>query len=135
MRMYPRSEFPVEKFPAIIRKNGSVNRASLAMRLSSAGCPNAKAEVAAAAIKAGHTPETALKIAMLAFYMDDLSMDCIERTCGAITRSAERNHAKKFPNGKCAEDLAARLEGRPSRWGTADFHRNPAPTPHYPSRV
>lgn len=135
MRMYPRSEFPVVKFPEIIRKNGSVNRAALAMRFSSVGCPNAKPEVAAALIKAGHSIDTAFKVAMLAYYMDDLSMDCVERTCKAITDSTERKHAERHPNGKCAEDIAARREGRPSRWGTPDFHRNPTPTQHYPANV
>ena len=133
MRMYPRSEFPIEKLPAVIRKNGSVNRAAVRMRLSSVGCPNAKPEVVAAAVKAGHNLDTAFKVAILAHYMDELSMDCVERTCRAIVDSVEREHAKKHPHGKCAEDIAARIEGRPSRWGTPEFHRNPAPTAHYPA--
>lgn len=33
-----------------------------------------------------------------------------------------RRQAREFPDGKCAEDLAAERENRPSRWGTAEFH-------------
>lgn len=32
-------------------------------------------------------------------------------------------NAAKFPNGKDAEELSAAREGRPSRWGTPEFHR------------
>lgn len=135
MRMYPASEFPVEKLPAIFRKNGSVNRAALKMRFSAVGCPLAKPEVAAALIKAGHSIDTAFKLAMLAYYMDDLSMHCVERTCKAIVDSTEKKNAEKHPHGKCAEDIAARREGRPSRWGTQDFHRDPTPTEHYPAHA
>ncbi len=131
--MYPRSEFPIEKFPDIIRKNGSVNRAALAMRLAALGCPNAKPEVAAALINAGHSIDTAFRLAMLAHYMDDASMHCVERTCNAIVSATEREHARRFPHGKCAEDIAARREGRASRWGLPSFHRDPTPTPHYPA--
>jgi hypothetical protein len=140
VRMYPRSEFPVEKLPEIIRKNGSVNRRALAMRFGAAGCPNAKPEVAAALIKAGHSLDTAFKLAMLAHYMDDLSMHCVERTCKAIISVTEGRNAMANPTGKCAEELAARMEGRPSRWDTPEFHRaaqagQDTSTKHYPWRT
>lgn len=35
----------------------------------------------------------------------------------------EARQAAEHPNGKCAEDIAARREGRPSRWGMPEFHR------------
>ncbi len=38
-----------------------------------------------------------------------------------------RRNAAQHPNGKDAEDLAALEEGRPSRWGTPEFH-SPAKT-------
>jgi len=122
--MYPRSEFPNDKLPEIVRKNGSVNKAAVKIRLCAVGCPNAKAEIAVAAIKAGHSITVALQIAMLAYYADDLMVDCIERTCNAIKANAERKHADKFPLGKCAEDIAARRERRPSRWGTPEYRAN-----------
>lgn len=123
MRMYPRSEFPVEKLPDIIGANGSVSRAAIAMRFSAVGCPHGKVEVTVAAIKAGIDLNVAFQLGMLAYYADDLSIECVERTARAMVDSAKKRHAEKFPQGKCAEDLAALREGRPSRWGTPEFHR------------
>lgn len=122
MRMYPASEFPKETFPEIVRKNGTVSRAALKMHFSAIGCPTAKPELAAAAIKAGYDVSVAIQIAMLADYASGLSIDCVDRTCRAILHVAKRKHAQKFPHGKWAEDMAARREGRPSRWGTPEFH-------------
>jgi hypothetical protein len=42
--------------------------------------------------------------------------------CGLRRETIKRN-ALEHPQGKCAEDLAAENEGRPSRWGTEEFHR------------
>lgn len=124
--MYPRSEFPTEKLPDIIRANGSVSRAAIAIRFSAVGCPHGKVEVVVAAIKSGVDLNVAFKLGMLAYYANELSIECIERTCRALVNSAERSHAEKFPRGKYAEDLAARSEGRASRWGTPEFHREAA---------
>jgi hypothetical protein len=120
--MYPRSEFPVEKLPAIVRPNGSISRAALVTRFSAVGCPHGNVDVTVAAIKSGVDLNVAFQLGMLAYYANEMSTDCIERTCRHITRTAEKRHAEKFPQGKCAEDLAAAREGRPSRWGTPEFH-------------
>lgn len=40
-----------------------------------------------------------------------------------LRRATQERNAAKHPNGKDAEDLAADREGRPSRWGTPEFHR------------
>jgi len=123
MKMYPRSEFPVVKLPPIIRANGSISRAAIATRFSAVGCPHGKVDVTVAAIKAGIDINVAFQLGMLAYYANDLSIDALERTQRAMLHSAEKRHAEKFPHGKCAEDLAALREGRPSRWGTPEFHR------------
>lgn len=123
MRMYPRSEFPVEKLPDIIRANGSISRAAIATHFSAIGCPHGKVEVTVAAIKAGIDLNVAFQLGMLAYYANDLSIECTERTANAMVHSAKKRHAEKFPQGKYAEDLAAQREGRPSRWGTPEFHR------------
>lgn len=137
MRMYHHSEFPVEAFPEIIRKNGTVNRAALKMRFSASGNPHANAEVAAAMIKAGYDVNVAFQLAILASQYGSKhgpSIDCMQRTVGMIMDCAELAHAKMHPHGKCAEDRAARLEGRSSRWGTVEFHRNPTTAAHYPAQ-
>ncbi len=123
MKMYPRSEFPVEKLPDIIRANGSISRAAIATRFSAVGCPHGKVEVTVAAIKAGIDLNVAFQLGMLAYYANDLSIECIERTTRGMLHSAKMRHAEKFPHGKYAEDLAAEREGRSSRWGTPEFHR------------
>lgn len=125
MRMYPPSEFPTEKLPDIIRKNGSVSRAALMTHFCASGHPHAKPEVAVAMIKAGYGLNVAFQLAILASQYGGQhgpSIDAMERTITAIKNSAERLHAQKYPHGKCAEDIAARREGRPSRWGTREFH-------------
>lgn len=40
-----------------------------------------------------------------------------------LWRATQERNAVEHPNGKDAEDLAAMREGRPSRWGTPEFHR------------
>ena len=42
---------------------------------------------------------------------------------GHLKLAPQKRHAVEFPMGKCAEDLRAIAEGRPSRWGTPEFHR------------
>lgn len=123
MKMYPCREFPIQKLPVIVRANGSISRTAIAGRFSAVGCPHGKVDVTVAAIKAGVDINVAFQLGMLAYYADDLSISCIERTTRAMLHHAERRHAEKFPQGKCAEDLAALREGRASRWGTAEFHR------------
>jgi hypothetical protein len=123
--MYPREEFPTTVLRPIRNARGAVSLAAIAERFSAYGCPLADPKVAAALIKAGHEYGLAINLAMLAHYAKDLSVDCVDRTANAIRRGVESQHATKFPRGKCAEDMAARREGRPSRWGTAEFHRAP----------
>ena len=133
-----RREFPVAKFPDIVRANGSINRAAFAMRFSAAGCPHAKPEVAVALMKAGASEDQAFQLAILAAYVTDSGgpmVECIERTSRAILHSAKEEVAARYPWGKEAEDRAARIEGRASRWGTDEFHRfnaKPMRTNYYP---
>jgi hypothetical protein len=43
---------------------------------------------------------------------------------GYALKSATRaRDAQEHPRGKSAEEIAAELEGRPSRWGTLEFHK------------
>jgi hypothetical protein len=140
-----RREFPVERLPDIVRKDGSVSRSALKMRFSACGCPHANADVAAAAIKSGCTPGMAIQIAMLtSYYAGSHGPDVanVERMANAIVHSAKELHAQTNPYGKYAEDRAARLEGRPSRWGTTEFHAAARAgdeaairTEHYPFRT
>lgn len=130
-----RREFPVQKFPSITRANGSINRAAFAMRFSAAGCPHAKPDVAVALMKAGASANQAFQLAILAAYVTDGMIEPIERTSRAILHAAKEDVAQRYPWGKEAEDRAARIEGRESRWGTDDFHRwnaKPARTNYYP---
>ncbi len=43
-----------------------------------------------------------------------------------LCEATRRRNAEEHPNGKDAEDLMAEREGRPSRWGTVDFHKSSA---------
>ncbi len=133
-----RREFPVEKIPAIVGANGRVNLRAITMIFSLNGCPNAKPAVAAALIKNGVDANTAIKVTMLAHYMDDSSVHCVERVTAAINHAVKEDNAARYPWGKEAEDRAARFEGRESRWGTCDFHsdafanKNSIRTNYYP---
>lgn len=79
------------------------------------------ARIAFAAIKAGLDERAALLIAAKAFDAAKLYVWKFENDY-AMHSHLERISAAQHPNGKCAEDIAARREGRPSRWGTAEFH-------------
>lgn len=120
-----RREFPVEVAPPIFKANGTISRGALRWRFSANGCPHANVEVAVAVLKAGGSPSAAIALAMLAEYVAGKggpSIDCIERTAGAMLYNARREHAERYPFGKESEDQAARIEDRPSRWGTDEFH-------------
>lgn len=130
-----RREFPNEPLPAIVRANGSVSLSAIRTWFSAMGCPHGVIDVTAAAIKSGLEVGAALQLGMLAYYRADLSTHCIERVTAAMLHATREAHAAKFPWGKEAEDRAARIEGRASRWGTDDFHRwnaRPVRTNYYP---
>lgn len=120
-----RREFPVERAPSIVRANGSISRAALQAHFSALGCPHAKAEIAVAVLKSGGTETAAIHLAMLAAYYTDPhgpSIEPMERTTRAMLEAAKLRHAQLSPRGLYAEERAARLEGRESRWGSRDFH-------------
>ncbi len=144
-RMYPRREFPVEVLPPILDTRGRPNKRAIKMRFSACGKPHARPEVMAAMIKAGLDVNTAFRLTILASHIEGHhfdakngpDFDCVKEICQIIISEAEGEHAKRHPTGKCAEDLAARIERRPSRWGTREFHIGTAEenrTAHYPFR-
>lgn len=147
MKMYPRSEFPIERLPEIVRTNAAgrvtISASAIKSHLSARGCPNADAQVVIALIRSGAQPGEALQLAMLAYYYTDKhgpSMHCIDRMFSAIKYAAESKDMQMFPSGKTAEEVAARREGRPSRWGTPEFHRaaqagKDTSTKYYPYRA
>lgn len=118
-----RREFPVEHIPAIVASNGRVNLNALRMVFSGNGCPHAKPAIAAALIKNGVSVNDAVRLAMLASYMGDASVDCVEHITRAIVHGVKEDNASRWPWGKEAEDRAAKFENRESRWGTDAFHR------------
>jgi hypothetical protein len=146
--MYPRSEFPTETPPPICDAKGRIRLAALRYRFSAMGCPHASPEVAAALIKSGCDSGIALSLAMLAYYAQECMTEPLARTSDALAHMVEREHATRHPHGKCAEDLAARREGRESRWGGREFHgaafhrtctcalyRNPEHGPDYACQI
>lgn len=97
MRMYPRSEFPNERFPDIIRADGKINMSAIAMRFSAAGYPNADTSIAAACIKAGSSVTQALQLAMLAYAAKDGPVDTLERVSKALFSTSLEERAAKGP--------------------------------------
>lgn len=133
-----RREFPVERLPTIVSARGAISRSAIKTHFSARGCPNASADVAAALIKAGAEPSEALALAIFAHHVTckyGPDVGSMENCAHALMHHATEKHARMHPNGKCAEERAARLEGRASRWGTAEMHRGATvETPHYPYR-
>ena len=107
MRMYPRSEFPVEVMPPIIRPSGTINRAAIGYRFSAVGCPHGKVDVTVAAIKAGVDIDVAFKLGILAYEANDNSVENIERLANAMMHSAKRRHAEQHPRGVWATAVEA----------------------------
>lgn len=72
-------------------------------------------------IKLGCTPAQATAITIEAFD----AAQCYTfnfREGTPIHLATQARGAVEHPNGKDAEDRAAAIEGRPSRWGTPEFH-------------
>ncbi len=138
--MYPRSEFPVEKIPSLIDAAGRVNKRAVKMRFSACGKPHADPSVFAALIKAGHNQNTAFQLAILASDLNGRGtgspdVDCVDEGCSRIKKLARDLACELHPYSKWAEERAALLERRESRWGTKDFHSSSADqvrTKHYP---
>lgn len=107
MRMYPRSEFPVEVMPSIIRPNGSINRAAIGMRFSAIGCPHGNIDVVVAAIKTGVDVNVSLQLGMLAYYANNESIEPMERITKAVIHSAKQRHIVKHPRGFWAAAVEA----------------------------
>lgn len=94
------------------------------------------ADVYRAALKLGLTPSQAFELTKDAYNAakgyewllaggdeGEASVKNIFRQGCGLRRETVRAQAALHPRGKCAEDLAAALEGRASRWGTEAFHR------------
>jgi hypothetical protein len=99
MRMYPRSEFPTEVLPPIIRPNGRINRAAIGMRYSLVGCPHGNIDVVVAAIKSKVDVNVAFQLGMLAYYANTESTEPMKRTVDGMMHSAKQRHVAKHPRG------------------------------------
>lgn len=87
-------------------------------------CTDARyANIVRAGIKAGLNLDQAFMLALDAFKASHGYSFDLPKGSGLYEATRRRN-AAEHPNGKDAEDLAAEREGRPSRWGTPEFHRN-----------
>lgn len=99
MSMYPRSEFPTEVMPPIMRTSGTINRAAIAMRFSAAGCPHGNVAVTVAAIQSGADVNVAFQLGMLVYYANEMSVPCMERVTNWMLHGAKKRHAEKHPRG------------------------------------
>lgn len=130
-------------------KTKRITRAHLAAALHVNGCgPSNKpiTDIAFAMVKAGLDEYLALQFARLAHYANEgytWKFDPAEgNPLWPIHHYIQRKNAAANPRCKDAEDLAAELEKRPSRWGTAEFHHTAGEedgkanvTEHYPYRT
>jgi hypothetical protein len=126
-----------------------ITRAHLATQLYVNGCgPSNKpiTDIAFAMVKAGLDEYLALQFARLAHYAKEgytWKFDPAEgNPLWPIHYYIQRKNAAANPRCKDAEDLAAALEKRPSRWGSAEFHHTAGEedgkgnvTEHYPFRT
>lgn len=97
MRMYPRSEFPTEVLPPVIRPNGTINRAAISMRFSNAGCPHGNVDVTVAAIKSGVNLDAAFHLGMLACYAKDADIHNVERIGKSLFQVSLEQAASRSP--------------------------------------
>jgi hypothetical protein len=139
-----RREFPNERLPDIVGATGKVSRGALRTWFSAMGCPVADPEIAAAVLKSGGSQTQALQLAIFTayyLYKHGPMIEPMQRYADGMMHAARELAARHAPWGKEAEDRAARLEGRESRWGTDDFHSNAhgslnaVRTLHYPCAV
>lgn len=79
------------------------------------------ADIYRAALKAGLTDGQAFELTKAAYDAANHYVWKLPEGSG-LHRETEKAEAERSPFGKCAEDIAARAEGRPSRWGTPAFH-------------
>ena len=84
------------------------------------------ANVVRAGMKAGLDFDQAFALAKAAYNASKgYSWKLIEGPhSGSLYDATRARNAMEHPNGKDAEDLLAEREGRPSRWGTPEFHRS-----------
>lgn len=133
-----RREFPVEKIPPLIDPKGRVSANAARMRFSAVGCPKADPEVLRALVKSGVSVDQAFRLTILAAHAADLLIEPLERYAAAVVECSKIEACQRHPYSKYAEERAAKLEGRASRWGTDDFHRthdrDALTTQYYPYR-
>jgi hypothetical protein len=80
------------------------------------------ANIYRAAIKAGLTDGQAFALTKDAYYAAN-GYEWQLANGSRLHVQTMKAEAARFPNGKCAEELRAQAEGRPSRWGMPEFHR------------
>ena len=81
------------------------------------------ADIYRAALKAGLDEKQASQFIKLAYYAAEGFTWEISPGAERLERATKERNAERHPNGKDAEELRAEREGRPSRWGTPEFHR------------
>ncbi len=81
------------------------------------------AAVYRAAVKVGMTDGEASAMVRLSFHASKGYAWEVGQDAQILERHVKIKNATEHPNGKDAEELAAEREGRPSRWGTPEFHR------------
>jgi len=91
------------------------------------GMPTSDAKLAnvyRAAVTAGLTDKQAFELTKLAYLASRRYEWEIDRGAQRLHRATLEAEAKDHPRGASAETLLAEAEGRPSRWGTPEFHRS-----------
>lgn len=92
-------------------------RAPIRYALQERGCPHGDPEIVVAAMRAGLSRGWAMQLAHLADAIKSVDPTRLAERASIMQYHSETEHAAKYPNGKYAEELRARTEGRPSRWG------------------
>lgn len=109
------------------RNKAKVNTRKIVETMWAMGMPSRGreyADIVRAAMRAGLSYDQAFALARDAYHASKgYSFNLAEGS--QLHAATRRRNAEQHPNGKDAEDLAAEREGRPSRWGTAEFHRQP----------
>lgn len=82
------------------------------------------AAVYRAAIKVGMNDGEASGMARMSYDIAKGYTWKVAEDAQIVERHVKQKNAAEHPHGKDAEDLAAEREGRPSRWGTPEFHRS-----------
>lgn len=80
------------------------------------------ADIYRSSVKAGMTDGQAYAMVKLAYNATNGYTWEISKSADILEYHVKQENARKYPNGRDAEDLLAQKENRPSRWGTPEFH-------------